>query len=81
MPGITSALAASAQNKVSLTRKERNSDCRFLTGHDIDGFAEHDWQALAKSNVVASIYMGKIEVFAGASSYAWCRSYDPADHH
>ena len=58
VPGITSALAASAQNKVSLTRRERNSDCRFLTGHDIDGFAEHDWQALAKSNVVASIYMG-----------------------
>ena len=30
VPGITSALAASAQNKVSLTRRERNSDCRFF---------------------------------------------------
>ena len=58
VPGITSALAASAQNKVSLTRRGRNSDFRFLTGQDIDGFAEHDWHALAKSNVVASIYMG-----------------------
>jgi hypothetical protein len=43
----------------SLTRRDRNSDLRILTAHDIEGFAEHDWRALARPGAVAAIYMGQ----------------------
>lgn len=58
IPGVTSAAAAAAEVKVSLTRRNRNSSFRFLTGHDVDGFAEHDWRALAQPGAAAAIYMG-----------------------
>ena len=58
VPGITSAMAAAASALVSLTRRRRNSGIRILTGHDIDGLAEHDWRELAKPGAVACIYMG-----------------------
>ncbi|SMX34712.1 siroheme synthase CysG [Actibacterium lipolyticum] len=59
IPGITSASAAVAQIGQSFTKRLRNSSVRFLTGHDVKGFAEHDWKALAASGQVAAIYMGK----------------------
>lgn len=59
VPGITAASAAVASAGQSLTRRGRNSDLRFLTGHDMAGFAEHDWQALARPGAVAAIYMAK----------------------
>ncbi|NDR55251.1 siroheme synthase CysG [Aliiruegeria sabulilitoris] len=59
VPGITAASAASAQIGRSLTARGRNSELRLLTGHDIDGLAEQDWQALARPGAVAAIYMGK----------------------
>ncbi|WP_368346198.1 siroheme synthase CysG [Pelagovum sp. HNIBRBA483] len=59
VPGITAASAAVAQIGQSLTRRDRNSSVRFLTGHDMKGFAEHDWRALARQGEVAAIYMGK----------------------
>ena len=31
----------------------------MLTGHDMRGFAEHDWRGLARPGEVAAIYMGK----------------------
>ncbi len=58
VPGITSAAAAAADIKVSLTRRHRNSSLRFLTGHDINGFADHDWASLGRPGSVAAIYMG-----------------------
>jgi uroporphyrin-III C-methyltransferase/precorrin-2 dehydrogenase/sirohydrochlorin ferrochelatase len=58
VPGVTSAAAAAAEIKVSLTRRGRNKSLRLLTGHDVDGFAEHDWRALAAPGAVAAIYMG-----------------------
>ncbi|MGI9408187.1 MAG: siroheme synthase CysG [Hyphomicrobiaceae bacterium] len=58
VPGITSAAAAAAVTKVSLTQRGRNSALRILTGHDTDGFAEHDWRGLAEPGSVAAIYMG-----------------------
>ncbi len=58
VPGITAASAAAASLNVSLTQRGRNSSLRLLTGHDIDGFAEHDWKSLAKPGAVAAIYMG-----------------------
>ncbi|MGJ5618905.1 siroheme synthase CysG [Sulfitobacter sp. MF3-043] len=59
VPGITSASAAVATIGQSLTRRGRNASVRFITGHDMKGFADHDWAALARPNEVAAIYMGK----------------------
>ena len=59
VPGITSASAAVAAIGQSLTRRGRNASVRFLTGHDMKGFADHDWAALARPGEVAAVYMGK----------------------
>ncbi|MEL6549876.1 MAG: siroheme synthase CysG [Pseudomonadota bacterium] len=59
VPGITSAVAAAASMGVSLTRRGRNSAIQFLTGHDLKGFADHDWARLAEPDAVAAIYMGR----------------------
>ena len=58
VPGITAAVAGAAELGLSLTRRGRNSSLRILTGHDVDGFAEHDWTALAAPGATAAIYMG-----------------------
>lgn len=59
VPGITSASAAVAAIGQSFTRRGRNSSVRLLTGHDMQGFADHDWSSLARPGQVAAIYMGK----------------------
>ncbi len=59
VPGITSASAAVAAIGQSLTKRQRNSSVRLLTGHDMKGFADHDWATLARPGEVAAIYMGK----------------------
>ncbi|MEM9975288.1 MAG: siroheme synthase CysG [Pseudomonadota bacterium] len=59
IPGITAASAAVATIGQSLTKRGRNGAVRFLTGHDMKGFAEHDWAAIARPGEVAAIYMGK----------------------
>ncbi|MEM5519356.1 siroheme synthase CysG [Sulfitobacter sp. AS59] len=59
VPGITSASAAVATIGQSLTKRGRNASVRFLTGHDMKGFADHDWANLARPGEVAAIYMGK----------------------
>ncbi len=59
VPGITSASAAVAAIGQSLTRRGRNSSVRFVTGHDVKGYADQDWRALAEPGQVAAIYMGK----------------------
>ncbi len=59
VPGVTAASAAVAGIGQSLTRRGRNSSVRFLTGHDMKGFADHDWAALSRPGSVAAIYMGK----------------------
>lgn len=58
VPGITAASAAASDAGISLTRRGRNSSLRFLTGHDVDGFAEQDWKGLAEPGATAAIYMG-----------------------
>lgn len=58
-PGITAASGAAAALGQSLTRRGRNSSVRLVSGHDTKGFAEQDWQALARPGMVAAIYMGK----------------------
>ena len=59
VPGITAASAAVAAIGQSMTRRGRNGSMRILTGHDMHGFAQHDWRALARPGEVAAIYMGK----------------------
>ena len=59
VPGITAASASVAAIGQSLTKRGRNSAVRLLTGHDMKGFADHDWAALARRGEVAAIYMGK----------------------
>ncbi|WP_108482154.1 siroheme synthase CysG [Oceaniglobus ichthyenteri] len=59
VPGITAASAAVASIGQSLTKRGRNGAVRFITGHDMKGFADHDWAALACPGEVAAIYMGK----------------------
>lgn len=59
VPGITAASAAAAGIGQSLTRRGRNTSVRLVTGHDMKGFAEHDWRTLAGKGQVAAIYMGK----------------------
>jgi uroporphyrin-III C-methyltransferase/precorrin-2 dehydrogenase/sirohydrochlorin ferrochelatase len=58
VPGITAASAGAAAIGQSLTRRGRNSSLRILTGHDVAGFAEHDWRELARPGATAAIYMG-----------------------
>ena len=59
LPGITAAAAAAASIGQSLTKRGRNASVRLITGHDIAGFADHDWKALARPGEVAAIYMAK----------------------
>jgi uroporphyrin-III C-methyltransferase/precorrin-2 dehydrogenase/sirohydrochlorin ferrochelatase len=59
IPGITAASAAVANIGQSLTKRNRNSAVRLITGHDTKGYADHDWKALAATGEVAAIYMGK----------------------
>lgn len=59
VPGITAASAAVAGIGQSLTRRGRNSELRLITGHDVKGFADHDWTALARPGTVAAVYMAR----------------------
>ncbi|MEL6681392.1 MAG: siroheme synthase CysG [Pseudomonadota bacterium] len=59
VPGITAASAAVANIGQSLTKRQRNSSVRLITGHDTKGYADHDLRALAQPGEVAAIYMGK----------------------
>ena len=59
VPGLTSASAAVAALGQSLTKRGRNTAVRLITGHDMQGYADHDWRALARDGEVAAIYMAK----------------------
>jgi len=58
VPGITSASAAAASAGRSMTRRGRNQAISFLTAHEAQGYAEHDWRALAQPGKALAIYMG-----------------------
>ena len=58
VPGITSAAAAAAEIGTSLTTRGTNTSVSFITGHDAEGFADHDWKRLAEAGARAAIYMG-----------------------
>ena len=54
VPGLTAASAAAAAIGQSLTQRGRNGALTLLTGHDVAGFAEQDWRALARPGAVAA---------------------------
>lgn len=58
IPGVSAAFAAAASAGFSLTRRGRNRSVVFLTAHDIEGFADHDWRALARKGSAIAVYMG-----------------------
>jgi len=58
IPGITSAAAAAASINASLTTRGTNKAVALLTGHDAKGFAEQDWESLARPGGRAAVYMG-----------------------
>ena len=59
VPGITAASASVAAIGQSLTKRGRNKSARLMTAHDMNGFAQQDWQALARHGEVTAVYMGK----------------------
>lgn len=58
VPGITASSAAAADIGLSLTSRGLNKSVTFITGQDAKGFAEHDWEAIAKQGARVAIYMG-----------------------
>ena len=57
VPGVTAALAAAAELKVSLTHRDHAHGVAFITAHGAEG-AEIPWQALAQSALTLVVYMG-----------------------
>ncbi len=59
VPGVTAASAAAASIGQSLTSRGRNRALRLITAHDMQGYADQDWRALAVPGAVTAVYMGK----------------------
>ncbi|TVP72024.1 MAG: uroporphyrinogen-III C-methyltransferase [Rhodobacteraceae bacterium] len=59
VPGVTAASAAAAGIGQSLTARGRNQTLRLVTAHDVKGYADQDWRALAAPGAITAIYMGK----------------------
>ncbi len=58
VPGITAALGCAASARLPLTQRGQNRAITLLTASGENGFAEHDWQALARQGSVFAVYMG-----------------------
>lgn len=59
VPGVTAASSAAASIGQSLTQRGRNQALRLVTAHDMQGYADQDWRALAAPGAITAIYMGK----------------------
>lgn len=59
IPGVTAALAAAADAKLSLTQRGVASSLVFATGHDKDGNILPDWARLALEGATVALYMGR----------------------
>jgi uroporphyrin-III C-methyltransferase / precorrin-2 dehydrogenase / sirohydrochlorin ferrochelatase len=59
VPGVTTAQAAAAQLKVSLTRRGQARRVQYITGHGRDGQLPNDidWQSLADPAATTVVYM------------------------
>lgn len=58
VPGITAALGCAASIGLPVTQRGQNRAITLMTGAGDDGFAEHDWAALARPGQAMAIYMG-----------------------
>lgn len=58
IPGITSALGASAYGGIPLTHRDHAQSCIFITAHGKDGSLELDWKNLIRPAQTVVIYMG-----------------------
>lgn len=58
VPGITAALAAAAELRVSLTRRGQSRSLTLVTPRAGADAAEHDWSGLLTRGGTAAIYMG-----------------------
>jgi len=59
VPGITTATAAAASLKLSLTQRGIASSLHFLTGHGAQNrLPAHDWVAMVRAGGTLAIYMG-----------------------
>lgn len=60
VPGVTSALAAAAAAKVSLTHRDHAQSVRFVTGHSKQGrLPDLEWETLGDPNTTLMVYMGR----------------------
>ncbi|MBT9469905.1 MAG: uroporphyrinogen-III C-methyltransferase [Pseudomonadota bacterium] len=67
VPGVTAALAASANAGAPLTHRGSAQAVTFVTGHAASGSEpDLDWESLAKANQTVVIYMG-VSTAAGIS--------------
>lgn len=68
VPGITTALAAAAEMKTSLTHRQRAQGVKFVTGHSKKGaLPELDWAACADGETTIMAYMAAGTASAMAS--------------
>jgi uroporphyrin-III C-methyltransferase/precorrin-2 dehydrogenase/sirohydrochlorin ferrochelatase len=58
VPGVTAALGCAASIGLPVTQRGRNTAITLITGASEDGFAEHDWAALARPGAASAVYMG-----------------------
>ena len=76
VPGVTAALAASADLAVSLTRRGLARSVTFVTPRAAPGAPENDWVGAVMAADTAVVYMGSGE--AGAITAALLRRGKPA---
>lgn len=58
VPGVTAALGCAASVGLTVTQRGQNRSFTLLTAAAEDGFAEHDWEALARPGQAFAVYMG-----------------------
>jgi uroporphyrin-III C-methyltransferase len=69
VPGVTTATAAAAALRLSLTQRRVSRSLHILTGHGADGnLPPHDWTALVNSGGTLAVYMGA-ETLSGLATH------------
>lgn len=78
VPGVTTATAAAARLKLSLTHRQISRSVHFITGHAAEGgVPPHDFVALTKVGGTLAIYMGG-QTIGGFAAHLIEAGADPA---